>query len=384
MTSSNHYDDFILRDIKREIAHHERLHPKQQSQKPPAPEPTIHFLDQVPDKPLTWLWPGRIPQGHLTLLDGAPGSGLSLVALTLAACLSSGSPLPDGTPTQQGYVLLLAPYDSPTDILKPRLQAAGGVLDHVELVRSLVQDPSLAFARCRPYAFPQDLDHLAGLIRSLNVRLVILDPASGIPGLARCLPALVDLARQTTCAILLTRSLRQPPIDPFHAPAPTSPLLQAARSRLLLAPDPTGDGHQLLLTTKPALCNQPVTLAYNIHTSEAGIPTIHWLGERDHGQLTRLCTGPIHSPYRQAILRFLQHCDTPQSIPDILEATSYDREAGRKMLLRMKSAGELVSPTRGLYTTAHHPCLLHFTNDTPPIPNVSNVSSVSPRDAQRV
>src|SRR3989440_383868 len=171
MTSSNHYDDFILRDIKREIAHHERLHPKQQSHKPPAPEPTIHFLDQVPDKPLTWLWPGRIPLGHLTLLDAAPGSGLSLVTLTLAACLSSGSPLPDGTPTQQGYVLLLAPYDSPTDILKPRLQAAGSVPDHVQLVCPLVQDPSLTFARCRPYAFPQDLDHLAGIIRSLNVRL---------------------------------------------------------------------------------------------------------------------------------------------------------------------------------------------------------------------
>ena len=50
-------DNFIQRDIQREIAHHERLHPKQQSQKPPAPEPTIRFLDQVPDKPLTWLWP---------------------------------------------------------------------------------------------------------------------------------------------------------------------------------------------------------------------------------------------------------------------------------------------------------------------------------------
>src|SRR5437016_14431350 len=163
-------DDFILRDLKREIAHHDRLHPKQQSQKPPAPEPTIHFLDQVPDKPLTWLWPGRIPYGHLTLLDAAPGSGLSLLALTLAACVSSGSPLPDGTPTQQGSVLPLAPYDSPTDILKPRLQAAGSVPDHVQPVGPLVLDPSRTFARFLPHAFPQDLDHLAALIRSLNVR----------------------------------------------------------------------------------------------------------------------------------------------------------------------------------------------------------------------
>src|SRR2546423_1740783 len=323
---SRNFEDFMMRDTEREIAHHERfLAKQQQSQKPPAPEPTIRFLDQVPGKPLIWLWPGHIPQGHLTLLDGAPGSGLSLLPLTLAACVSGGSPLPAGTPTPQGYVLLLAPYDSPTDILKPRLQVAGSVPDHVQLVCPLVQDPSMTFARCRPYAFPQDLDHLAGLMRSLNVRLVILDPASAIPGLARCLPALVDLARQTTCALLLTRSLRQPPIDPFHAPAPTSPLLQAARSRLLLAPDPTGDGHQLLLTTKHALCTQPGILAYDIHTSEADMPTIHWLGQRDHDQLTRLCTGPIRSPYRQAILRFLQHSDAPRTIEDVLEATSYDR-----------------------------------------------------------
>src|SRR5439155_79737 len=248
MTSRN-FDDFIRRDTEREIAHHERTVAKKQPppQKPPAPQPSAHFLSQVPDKPLTWLWPGRIPYGHLTLLDAAPSPGLSLR-----------------------------------------------------------------------------------------------------------LPALVDLARQTNCAILLTRSLHQSPADPFHSPGPSSPLLQAARSRLLLAPDPTDDGRQLLVTTKHPLCTQPGILAYDILASEAGIPAIHWLGERDHGQLTRLCTGPIRSPYRQAILRFLQNSDTPQAIPDILEATSYDREAGRKMLVRMNRAGELVSPARGLYTTANH------------------------------
>src|SRR2546423_10539215 len=171
---SRNIDDFIRRDHERDIAHHERsLHKQQPSHQPPAPQPSAHFLSQAPNKPLTWLWPGRIPQGHLTLLDAAPGSGLSLVALTLAACVSSGSPLPDGTPTQRGYVLLLAPYDSPSDILKPRLQAAGSVPDHVQLIGPLVQDPSRTFARCRPYALPQDLDHLAGIIRSLHFRLVI-------------------------------------------------------------------------------------------------------------------------------------------------------------------------------------------------------------------
>src|SRR5205823_3035153 len=83
----------------------------------------------------------------------------------------------------------------------------------------------------------------------------------------------------------------------------------------------------------------------------------------------------VRNPY--TILRFLQHSDTPQTIEDVLEATSYDRDAGRKMLVRMKRAGELISPARGLYTPANHPCLLHFTNDPPPVSSVPNVPSVS-------
>src|SRR5713226_2955608 len=134
----------------------------------PASSPAGLFLSDVPNKPLTWLWPGRIPLGHLTLLDAAPGSGLSLFALTLAACISSGSPLPDGTPTQQGNVILLAPYDSASDTLKPRLEAAGGDLAHVLLFRPLVEDASRELARTRSFAFPHDLDHLASIIRYLD------------------------------------------------------------------------------------------------------------------------------------------------------------------------------------------------------------------------
>jgi hypothetical protein len=340
----------------------------------PAPFPTAVFLlSDVPSQPLTWLWPGRIPLGHLTLLDAAPGCGLSLLALTLAACVSRGSPLPDGTPTQQGTVILLAPSDSASDTIKPRLSAAGGDPAHVLLFHPLVEDASHALSRTRPFALPHDLDHLATMIRCLEARLVILDPVSAIPGLSGCLPALIELAHQTNCAILLTRSLQKPPADPLHSPPPTSPLLQASRSRLLLTSDPADERHHLLLTTRHPLCTQPSILAYDILASTEGIPLIHWLGERDHFHLARLCTGPLHSPHRQAILRFLHNSPSPQSIPEILQATSYDEEAGRKMLVRMKMAGELVSPARGLYTTANHPCLAPPTADAPPVPNVPTV-----------
>src|SRR6266568_3926478 len=159
------------------------------------------------------------------------------VALTLAACVSSGSPLPDGTPTQQGYVLLLAPYDSPTDILKPRLQAAGSVPDHVQLVRPLVQDPSLALARSRPYAFPQDLDHLAG---------------SRMPAWSFSIRPAPSPVSPAACPLSLISPARPPVLSCSLAPC-ASPL--STPSTHLLPPHPCSRPHALAccwLPTQPA------------------------------------------------------------------------------------------------------------------------------------
>ena len=344
-----------------------------------APSPSSHaispaglFLSDVSDKPLSWLWPGRIPLGHLTLLDAAPGCDPSLLALTLAACVSSGKPFPDGTPAQPGCVILYAPYDSAFDTLKPRLQAAGGDPSRVLLYRPPIESTSKTTPRVRALALPGDLEHLSSIIRCLEAQLIILDPASAIPGLSRWLPDLIDLAQQTNCAILLLRSLNKPPADPLRSANSPSPLHEAARSRLLLLPDPADERHHLLLTTRHLLSPQlPAILAYDLLFSEAGIPNIHWLDASDYTRLARLSTAPLHSPHRQAILRFLQSSASPQGIPAILKAACYDPEAGRKMLVRMKLAGELVSPARGLYTTADHPSLTSFTTDSPPVQNVT-------------
>ena len=379
MTSKSRMDR-LWRDLDREIPHSERSLsklPEDPPEDPPAPQTKVIFFANVTSKPLTWLWPRRIPLGHLTLLDAAPGCDPSLFALTLAACVSSGSPLPDGTTIQKGWVIILAPYDSPAATVKPRLEAAGANLACVLLFHPLVEDASRKLSRTRSITLPDDLDSLATRIRFFEPRLIIFDPASAIPGLSRCLPALSALAHETNSAILLTRVLREPPADPLHSPGPTSPLLEAARARLLLTPDPADERHHLLLTTRHLLSSQPPVLAYHTVASEAGTSTIHWLGERDPSHLVRLSTGPLRSPQRQAILRFLQNSASPRGHNEILEAACYDDKAGRKMIWRMKLAGELVSTARGLYTTPNHPCLAQSTDEIPPVTNVTSVSRPS-------
>src|SRR5262249_41348483 len=49
-------------------------------------------VEQVP-----WLWPGWIPRGTVTVLDGDPGLGKSTIAVSLAARVSRGLALPDET-----------------------------------------------------------------------------------------------------------------------------------------------------------------------------------------------------------------------------------------------------------------------------------------------
>src|SRR5437588_455056 len=133
--------------------------------------------------------------------------------------------------------------------------------------RTHTHDPN----RCPTLDFPHDLEPLGTPIAQLDIRRVIIDPPSSITGLTHCLPALSEVARHTRCALLLTRSLRQPPADPLHASGPASPILEAVRSRLLLTADPTDDRHHLLLTTKHSFSGPASILCYEILSTDTGI-----------------------------------------------------------------------------------------------------------------
>ena len=52
-------------------------------------------LSDVTETHLQWLWQGRIPLGTITLLDGDPGLGKSLLLLDLIAPTTTGWPMPD-------------------------------------------------------------------------------------------------------------------------------------------------------------------------------------------------------------------------------------------------------------------------------------------------
>jgi putative DNA primase/helicase len=162
----------------------------------PRATPSLRCLAELAEQPMQWLWPGRIPRGALTLLCGGPGRGKSLLALDIAARVTSGQPWPDGGPADApGDVLLLSAEDSIGRTVRSRLVAHGADLERVFYLNSgawadphqpletlRVGEASLAASRL---GFPswssmtlhRDARDLKGALEYLpECRLIVIDP----------------------------------------------------------------------------------------------------------------------------------------------------------------------------------------------------------------
>ncbi len=86
------------------------------------------------EKPIEWLWPGYVPIGKLTLIEGESASGKSFVAADIAARVSRGQPWPGRVqgPQPAGDVIVLSFEDSRDDTLAPRLRMAGANMNAPE------------------------------------------------------------------------------------------------------------------------------------------------------------------------------------------------------------------------------------------------------------
>jgi energy-coupling factor transporter ATP-binding protein EcfA2 len=223
--------------------------------------------------PIEWLWPGRIARGKLTVITGAPGSGKSTLAVRIAAAVSSGGTWPcgEGSATQ-GLVVLICP-DGDTDVLDPRLRAAGADLDRVRALR--IDTESVP---TRAFDLGLELKQLENAIASgQDVQLVVVDVlhvASGRTGMreARALfDRLATFARRHNVAVV---ALAQAADADYLTRKPTRLsgfTLASARMAFAIEADPADEDRRLLLQMKNELGPDPGTLAFRI-TSQATAP----------------------------------------------------------------------------------------------------------------
>jgi len=173
-----------------------------------APSVLLSCASDIRPEAISWLWPGWLPAGKLTLLAGSPGTGKTTLAIALAASVTTGGAWPDGSKCQAaGHVLMWSGEDDPADTLVPRLMAAGADLRKVHFVQSVSDENG----ELQPFDPASDIPLLAERLAELGgTRLLIVDPiVSAVSGDAhrandvrRNLQALVDMAAGYQCAVL--------------------------------------------------------------------------------------------------------------------------------------------------------------------------------------
>lgn len=174
-------------------------------------------LSDVVPQPVRWLWRGRIPFGKVTILDGDPGLGKSLVSLDVAARVSTARTMPDGTTgdlIEPAGVVLLSAEDDSADTIRPRLEAAGADVSRIVHLRAVRE----ADGTMQPVTLTS-LTELQTAINEVNAKLVIVDPLMAfLPAkvdshrdqdIRRSLAPLVALAAETGVAVLVIRHLNK-------------------------------------------------------------------------------------------------------------------------------------------------------------------------------
>jgi hypothetical protein len=232
-------------------------------------------------QPVRWLWPGRLALGKLSLLEGDPGLGKSLITLDLCARVSRGLPFPDSSGGQPCNCLVLNAEDGEADTVRSRLVALGADLDRVfVLTRGLTG---------QTIRLPSKLNVLDDALERTQARLTVIDPllafldasvASGNDqSVRRALTPLAALAARHETALLMARHLnKRGGKQAIYRGGGAIGLVGACRSAWLVGQDPVVAGQCVLAQVKNNLAAVQGSLAYRVTAQDGGAPQLSWLG----------------------------------------------------------------------------------------------------------
>ncbi len=326
-------------------------------------------LAEASPQPVSWLWRKRLSLSGITLLDGDHGCGKSLLALHMAACVSSGSCLPDGTSTLQGGVVIVTPNSDATTTQLQLLTALGANLSCIEIL-SYIQDPEKSShpSGYRPFSLPEDFPRLFEAVERVNARLIIFDPFIDLLSDAhrwtdqRLGSLLADLKlhlieRNVACLLIRNCTVRGGHARPSMLER-SDHFETIATSRLMLTPNPINPSHLLLAHAKSAQTALTPTLILQIQ-SRSDDPKIasitfqgsHCLTARDF--LTHRPEGLHRRLLSQHLLKLIVGTTDPIPIASLYASSPHSSPFQiQRALADLLNMGQIERPTRSFYAPA--------------------------------
>ena len=290
----------------------------------PAGGAVTRRLSDVEPEPVTWLWRGWLPMGKVVVLDGDPGTGKSTITLDIAARLSRGDVMPDGSTGalhgQDAATIMVNVEDGAGDTMRPRFDAATGkpsmvhLLDAIETVTT-GRDGTHRTERV-PFTLPDHTAELEDLIVETGACLVVIDPLMAIlsgkvqansdQDVRRALSPLAAVADRTGACILVVRHLRKSEGgNHLYRGGGSIGIIGAARAGLVVAFDPDDETpdpamrRRVFAVAKSNLAAIPSSQTYSIVTArvrttreDAVTSRIAW------GDTTALTAADLNRPHR--------------------------------------------------------------------------------------
>jgi putative DNA primase/helicase len=148
--------------------------------RPIVPGVRLNCCADIVPRELEWLWAGRVPIGMLTMFAGDPKLGKSYVALSIAAAITRGAPLPGGAVSDgPGSVIIMSAEDEKSRTIVPRLKAADADLSKIHILESIV----MIDGHPAPPNLDTDLPAIEAAIADLgDCRLILIDPITAYLG----------------------------------------------------------------------------------------------------------------------------------------------------------------------------------------------------------
>lgn len=224
----------------------------------------IHMED-VQIRKVNWLWYPYIPYGKITVIEGDPGEGKTTLALTLAALLSRGQPLPcdEDIPYEPISIIYQTAEDGIDDTIKPRLEKANADCSKIRVIDETEKELSMTDER------------LEQAIAETNAKLVILDPIQAYIGsdvdmhraneIRPVLKRLGIIAEKYGCAIVLIGHMNKASGSKSTYRGLGSIDIQAtARSVLLVARIPDKPNIRIMAQDKSSLAAAGDSIGFEI------------------------------------------------------------------------------------------------------------------------
>lgn len=164
------------------------------------------WYSEIESSRVEWLWYPYIPCGKISVIQGDPGGGKSMLMIDLIARLTTGRPLPDGRQTEAINVIYQCSEDGLEDTIKPRMVNAGADCNKVAIINEDVCKLKL------------DDEMIRRAILEVGAKMLVIDPVqaylgdsdlSNATGMRRVMRNLGIWASAFNCAVVLVGHLNK-------------------------------------------------------------------------------------------------------------------------------------------------------------------------------